>query len=189
MICLIHEIDEFTFEEQDKVYRCILKSITENEVLGELREITKLKESNEINKKIAYYDSLTGLARREYFLMEFEKALFEKVSNPNNLLGCIMFIDVDDFKKVNDTYGHDIGDFVLKFIAQSLDKGYSLVEDSDLYLKWYFLEQFWFLINGESYLSSFEKNNIRNEIEYIEYKLNKLIKKYSGNSVNRFVWL
>ena len=120
--CLHHEIDEFTFEEQDKVYRCILKSITEDEVLGELREITKLKESNEINNHNAYYDSLTKLARREYFEMEFEKALFEKVSNPNNLLGCVMFIDVDDFKKINDTYGHDIGDFVLKFIAQSLQK-------------------------------------------------------------------
>lgn len=127
--CLHHEIDEFTFEEKDKVYRCILKSITEDEVLGEFREITKLKESNEINKKIAYYDSLTGLARREYFVMEFEKALVEKLSNPNNLLGCVMFIDVDDFKKINDTYGHDIGDFVLKFIAQSLEKS---VRNGDL---------------------------------------------------------
>ena len=70
-----------------------------------------------------------------------------------------------------------------------LDEGYKLVSDRDLYLKWYFLEQFWFLINGESYLSSFEKNNIRNEIEYIEYKLNLLIKKYNGNSVSRFIWL
>lgn len=66
----------------------------------------------------AYHDKLTGLANRKYFVEEFRK-LREKADFSGNNIG-IIFIDIDRFKKINDNYGHDVGDRVLKSIASRM---------------------------------------------------------------------
>jgi len=66
----------------------------------------------------AYHDKLTGLANRKYFVEEFEK-LKEKADFSGNNIG-IIFIDIDEFKEINDNYGHDMGDKVLKSIASRM---------------------------------------------------------------------
>lgn len=63
----------------------------------------------------AYHDKLTGLANRKYFAEEFKK-LKEDADNNKNNIG-VIFIDIDKFKEVNDSYGHDMGDIVLENIA------------------------------------------------------------------------
>jgi diguanylate cyclase (GGDEF)-like protein len=63
----------------------------------------------------AYHDKLTGLANRKYFVEKFKK-LKEKTDFSGNNIG-IVFIDIDKFKGINDSYGHDIGDRVLENIA------------------------------------------------------------------------
>ncbi|MGM0603474.1 MAG: diguanylate cyclase domain-containing protein [Bacillota bacterium] len=66
----------------------------------------------------AYHDKLTGLANRKYFAEEFEE-LREKADFSRNSIG-VIFIDIDDFKAVNDNFGHDVGDKVLKSIASRI---------------------------------------------------------------------
>lgn len=64
-------------------------------------------------ERIAFRDSLTGLYNRQ-FLYKY----FKELSNQD---GAILFLDLDGFKKVNDTYGHDAGDLVLKEVASRLE--------------------------------------------------------------------
>lgn len=78
----------------------------------------ELKEKEKIIEELAYYDKLTGVANRTLFYEYAEKFLHNAKRN-NSLLG-LMFIDVNKFKNVNDTYGHKIGDKVLIKVANIL---------------------------------------------------------------------
>lgn len=69
-------------------------------------------------KKAAVSDFLTGLYNRRYFF-EQGRQLFQTAEASGSLLACIM-MDIDHFKRVNDTHGHDAGDVVLKEIARLL---------------------------------------------------------------------
>jgi diguanylate cyclase (GGDEF)-like protein len=66
----------------------------------------------------AYRDPLTGLHNRRYFFEEAPK-LWTLAKRQNSKLACIV-IDIDDFKKINDIYGHSVGDEVLKDFAKHL---------------------------------------------------------------------
>lgn len=70
--------------------------------------------------KLASQDFLTGLPnRRAFHHMLDDKRILNKNANDSY---CICILDIDHFKKVNDSYGHDTGDEVLKFVAQHLKK-------------------------------------------------------------------
>ncbi len=69
--------------------------------------------------ELAFYDELTGLPNKNYFTDTLEYNLH--TANINGLQGAIFFIDLDDFKKINETAGHYIGDKILKHIAKTLD--------------------------------------------------------------------
>lgn len=71
-------------------------------------------------KYLAYHDPLTGLLNRRVMESELNRE-FERTTRYNNPLSLI-FSDLDDFKEINDRYGHDIGDKVLIFIANSLKR-------------------------------------------------------------------
>ncbi len=64
----------------------------------------------------AYSDYLTGLANRRYFLEQAENELARALRYRNEL--SILMLDVDHFKQVNDTYGHKVGDIVLKKLSE-----------------------------------------------------------------------
>ena len=81
----------------------------------------ELKQKENVIKKLAYYDKLTGVANRTLFYELAEKFL-DNSKRENNLLG-LMFIDVDKFKGINDTYGHEVGDKVLIKVARILKEG------------------------------------------------------------------
>jgi diguanylate cyclase (GGDEF)-like protein len=66
----------------------------------------------------AYRDPLTGLHNRRYFFEEAPK-LWTLAKRQNSKLACIV-IDIDDFKKINDIYGHSVGDEVLKDFSKHL---------------------------------------------------------------------
>lgn len=78
----------------------------------------KLKQKESIIKKFAYYDKLTEIANRTLFYKISERSL-NNAKRKNKLLG-LMFIDVDKFKCINDTYGHEVGDKVLIKVAEIL---------------------------------------------------------------------
>ena len=67
---------------------------------------------------LAIKDSLTTLYLREYFFNRLEEEI-NRAQNKGSKIGVIM-LDIDDFKKINDDYGHIVGDFVLKKLAKIL---------------------------------------------------------------------
>lgn len=84
-------------------------------VSGSLTDITHRKKYEEDMMHMAYYDLLTDLPNRS-FLMERLKEVLEKGDSK----GALIFLDLDDFKKINDTLGHNYGDELLKVVAIKL---------------------------------------------------------------------
>lgn len=80
----------------------------------------ELKEKEKEIERLAYYDKLTNVANRTLFYNLAETLLAQAKRN-NSILG-LMFIDVDRFKDINDTYGHKVGDKVLIEVANTLKK-------------------------------------------------------------------
>lgn len=87
-------------------------------ILCVFRDVTqKLKEEEQL-KEIANTDFLTGLNNRRSFAFMAAHEYRRAVENDENL--ALMLIDIDRFKEINDTYGHDIGDMVLQTFAAHL---------------------------------------------------------------------
>lgn len=83
-----------------------------------IRNISKLKFQNEELKYMAYYDSLTGLFNRNYFVQRLTEYLNK--AEENNSIVSVLFIDIDDFRKINDGLGLLIGDEVVQQFGQFL---------------------------------------------------------------------
>jgi GGDEF domain-containing protein len=70
-------------------------------------DITQRKKAEETIHKLAFYDSLTGQPNRTLLLDRLKQAMTS--SNRNRTFGAVLFIDLDQFKTLNDTLGHDKG--------------------------------------------------------------------------------
>ncbi len=81
-------------------------------------DITELKHTSEHIKAMALYDELTGLANRRLFADRLEQAL--RACHRDQTRLAIMFLDLDQFKRINDTLGHDAGDALLQTVAERL---------------------------------------------------------------------
>lgn len=81
-------------------------------------DITERRAAEERIEHMAFHDPLTGLANRALLLDRLGQAL--AVARRKQLFGAIVFIDLDEFKNVNDVYGHGFGDKVLKEVAERL---------------------------------------------------------------------
>lgn len=84
------------------------------------RDLSKMKQHQEKLKHQAFHDSLTGLPNRMFILESLSHAITLAKRNQNSV--AVMFIDLDDFKKINDTAGHEIGDRFLIEISQRLSR-------------------------------------------------------------------
>ena len=82
---------------------------------GYLLDITREREAEQQLRQLALYDPLTGLANRAFFHEQFRHAASMR-HLPGERTG-LLFLDLDGFKSVNDRWGHDIGDQVLKAVA------------------------------------------------------------------------
>ena len=87
-------------------------------ILGTLADISKIKHSEEVVWQFANVDTLTGLPNRRMFFERLEQAVSAIRSNSQKL--AIIFLDLDRFKEVNDSQGHDQGDKLLMQAAKRL---------------------------------------------------------------------
>lgn len=105
----------------------ILRPVDRNELLARVRTQIRrkryqdrLRSNYEQSLSLALTDSLTGLFNRRYLMVHLEK-LLNKNKESNKSLCCLM-MDIDHFKKINDTYGHQVGDDVLKVFAERVSQ-------------------------------------------------------------------
>lgn len=82
------------------------------------KQMTQLRGSLAEARRIAESDALTGLANRRAFENKLRRAVIQARETGKPL--ALAFCDIDHFKKINDTHGHDVGDRILKFVAQRL---------------------------------------------------------------------
>lgn len=90
-----------------------------NGYYGITREITKRKLLEQKINQLAFYDSLTNLANRRLLLDRLDKALSSSKRNHN--FNALLFLDLDNFKPLNDLHGHEAGDLLLVEVAQRLN--------------------------------------------------------------------
>jgi diguanylate cyclase (GGDEF)-like protein/PAS domain S-box-containing protein len=83
-----------------------------------LTDITQRKAADDEIKHLAFYDALTRLPNRRLLIDRLQQALASSASSGRE--GALMFIDLDNFKTLNDTLGHDAGDLLLQQVAQRL---------------------------------------------------------------------
>ncbi|HEU0188612.1 MAG TPA: EAL domain-containing protein [Gallionella sp.] len=91
-----------------------------------IRDITDKKESEELIWKQANYDKVTGLPNRHMFHDRLEQEI--KKAHRANLQMVLLFIDLDRFKEINDTLGHDMGDILLMEASRRIN---SCIRESD----------------------------------------------------------
>lgn len=90
------------------------------ELLRMRAEIDRLREENERLAALAYRDALTGLRNRRVFGERLSEELRRLKRNPGGAVSVIV-VDVNDFKRLNDTAGHGAGDLALRAVAQVLE--------------------------------------------------------------------
>lgn len=120
------EAFEYRVKCKDGTYKWVLSNTkcefdengTAIAAFGAFTDISELKEQQQRIKKLAYYDSVTGLPNR-VMLSEMVAEEISKFNNSGNKFA-LFFIDLDDFKFVNDTYGHMVGDKLLLEVAKRL---------------------------------------------------------------------
>ena len=110
-------------------------------------------------EKYANYDTLTHLLNRRS-MDNYLQAAYRQ-ANTGKSSFCLLMADIDDFKKVNDTYGHDCGDEVLKYVAQVISTG---VKKNDNVFRWGG-EEICILLNADEDIAVASAERIRSEIE------------------------
>ena len=132
--------------------------------------IVQLKKIKYLSKKLeymAYYDKLTNIFNRRKFrdiLDEFVN-FSKRYKSPLSLI----FLDIDDFKKVNDTYGHEVGDFILKEVVNVAKKS---LRKSDVFGRW----------GGEEFLILLPNTDV-NGAKMVAEKIRKSIEDYDFNGL------
>jgi len=82
--------------------------------------VSELEAANKEILHLAHHDPLTGLANRKLFDMRIDRALADAKAEGRRL--SVFFMDLDRFKAINDTYGHDVGDELLKAAAERISR-------------------------------------------------------------------
>lgn len=119
------EVEEIRLDAkgQKKVFLSIKSPLFKEDgtlyaLCGISTDVTERKSIEERNRYLALYDALTDLPNRRLFYERLTQAMF--TSKRTNKYGAVMFLDIDNFKPLNDTFGHDAGDLLLVNIAERL---------------------------------------------------------------------
>ncbi len=112
---------EFSLQREDQQFHYELQIVPylNDLTLAIVREITDRKRSEKEVHRLAYFDTLTGLPNRQLFHQQLSGAIEQASANGTKVAA--LYVDLDNFKRINDTLGHSFGDVVLKTIATRLD--------------------------------------------------------------------
>ena len=97
-----------------KISKANAELIKTNQTLIETNRI--IREKDEKLTYLAYYDVLTGLANRQLFIEHIDEIISENKNSPFT----VIYFDIDNFKQINDSYGHNAGDIMLSTYADRL---------------------------------------------------------------------
>jgi len=86
----------------------------------QMADITEMKRGQERMERLAFYDTLTDLANRRLFNDRLQQAIARTQRSRKS--AALLYLDLDQFKRVNDTLGHDAGDALLKHVSLRLQK-------------------------------------------------------------------
>lgn len=119
----------------------------------------ELVEANKKLKELAHIDALTGIYNRGYF-MELAEQMF-KIAKRNHTPLQILSLDIDYFKEVNDSHGHQVGDEVLKLFADTINK---LLRESDIFGR----------IGGEEFIIALQNTSNEGAMSFAEKILKEI---------------
>tara|TARA_R110001583_G_scaffold16561_21_gene67973 strand:+ start:48 stop:2495 length:2448 start_codon:yes stop_codon:yes gene_type:complete len=140
----------------------VIRDLTEQKQAQQEREqlIVKLEQANQLLQSLATTDALTGLFNRGYISQRYTKEINKAQRYGTDFT--IVMMDIDNFKRVNDTYGHPVGDFVLQRVSQTIQ---DCVRESDRVGR-YGGEEFLILLPNTNLNSGYQlANRIRDIIE------------------------
>lgn len=135
-------------------------------------DITERKESERRIAWLANHDALTGLYNRRYFNEVFDNYL--KRSIRYNISGALLFLDLDNFKYVNDTMGHQEGDRLIKEVARALTR---IVRNADIIAR----------IGGDEFaivIQDIDKQGVMDFCKDLNRRLNSVISPIAGKKGN-----
>ncbi len=130
--------------------------------IGVFSDISTIKKQGLSMGYLAHHDPLTGLPNRFFLGTSLENAVERAVRNKTNI--AVLFIDLDLFKPVNDTLGHEIGDIVLQKVAKRITTN---LRESDTVTRW----------GGDEYIVVLEGNDSANSTSFVASNLLKALKK------------
>jgi diguanylate cyclase (GGDEF)-like protein len=105
------------YSESDQALLAFVSSQVASAIERQRAQLARLQQSERI-QKLAFYDALTGLPNRALFHDRLRHALGSAERTGRNV--ALLFLDLDRFKEINDTFGHQVGDSALQRIAALL---------------------------------------------------------------------
>ena len=139
--------------KENKSYYLTISEVSSSNFLINLTDITQIQQLQEENAKKAYTDGLTGIYNR-YKLKEIFTYESSQIIRYGGILS-LALLDIDNFKKFNDTYGHLIGDEVLILLSKKLQKN---IRKSDLLVRW----------GGEEFVILFSHTSLKSAVDSAE---------------------
>lgn len=157
----------------DKIYTFSIKidklEDDENLYVIAFSDITKLQQRVDKFEKRANIDSLTEIFSRQKFDQLYQLEFARSIRYFNSLT--VLFVDIDHFKEVNDTYGHDIGDLTLKAFTQIISKN---IREYDIFARW----------GGEEFILMLPQTNVNDGYKLAE-KIRLAIQAHTFENVEK----